>query len=157
MFFNFDLVVQVVGSASDESDTVVEVQKSLCKKKNHCPPQRTQKTLNRKEAFEQEPDQVEDIEPPMKKNTIQKNTVSEQVPKQFEETKVISEVKHTLSEEKALNANAMRFYCMPFSLSQPNSLSLLLATVSTPCSVPCLFSCFFPLSQHRFELLVYVI
>ena len=67
MFFNFDLVVQVVGSASDESDTVVEVQKSLCKKKNHCPPQRTQKTLNRKEAFEQEPDQVEDIEPPMKK------------------------------------------------------------------------------------------
>ena len=42
---------------------------------------------------------------------------------------MISEVKHTLSEEKALNANAMRFYCMPFSFSQPNSPSLLLALV----------------------------
>ena len=42
---------------------------------------------------------------------------------------------------------------MPFSLSRPNSPFLLLATVSTPCSIPCLFSCSSPWSQHLLELL----
>ena len=30
LFFNFDLVVQLVGSASNESNTVVEVQQTFC-------------------------------------------------------------------------------------------------------------------------------
>jgi len=47
----------------------------------------------------------------------------------------------------------MRFYCMPFPLSRPNSPSLLLVTVSTLCSDPYLSSCFSPWSQHLFELL----
>ena len=72
IFFNFDLVVQVVGSASNESDTIGRSNKPFAKKKGfrtgvrpaHFPPQRTQKPLKQKEASTQELDQVEHIEPP---------------------------------------------------------------------------------------------
>ena len=65
--------------------------------------------------------------------------------------KVISGVNQALSEEKALNVNAKRFYCMPFSFSQPNSPSLLLALVVplvlslvySLVSLPSLNTCFF--------------
>jgi len=43
------------------------------------------------------------------------------MPEQVEEPKEIYGVKQALSEEKALTINAMRFHCMPFLLSRPNS------------------------------------
>ena len=75
-FFNFDLVVQLVGSTSDDFDNVVEVKKT--------PPHRTQKTLQRQEVFEeQEPDQVADIEPPMKSTPSKRKLFQNRCPKRF--------------------------------------------------------------------------
>jgi len=56
----------LVGSTSNESDTVVEVQQTLKKNKQttHSPPQRTQKTPKRKEASEQVLKEFKEVEEP---------------------------------------------------------------------------------------------
>ena len=97
------------------------------------------------EASKQKPDNVEDIEPSTTRTPSKRKLLQNRCPNRCSNS--LRKLRRSLmfsrhcQRRRHWMPSAMRFSCMPFPLSQPNSTFLLLATVSTLLVfiLPCLY------------------